>query len=419
MERVFTRQGLGYVMQLPALATELSIAYVRRSRGETHGELTVTCGLPGTRSADGHLHQATFNISGSEARNRLAKTLALRANTGDEIDWTDVLEDLCRRVLGAEREGEPVAKVGALPTPVAESFRLVPFLPEDQVTILYGDGGVGKSTLASAFAVSVETGVAMIEGWTPRKARVLYLDWEAGRNSLNRRVRGVAMGLHLPRVAQIDYLDCRRRGPLHGFAEHLAMTVDREHYGLVIVDSVGMAAGIGTEGGDANESALRLFSAFGYLGTTVLAIDHVNRSDAEADRKRSRPYGSIYKSLLARSTWELRLSRSSDVGQVMGLYNTKVNDSDMHAPVSLRVVHGEDGSISYEQMDSMPLELSRSLTLEEQVASALASLGHLTPAEIADELELAENKVRAVLSRYKARFNKLPSGKWEVLSRAG
>jgi hypothetical protein len=419
VRRAFERQGLGYVMSLPDLATELAVGYVRRSRGETYGELTVTCGLPGTRSSDGHLHQATFNLSGSEARNRLAKVLANRANTGDEIDWTDVLEDLCRRVLGAEREGEPVAKVGMLPVPLAEAFRLTPFLPENQVTILYGDGGVGKSTLASAFAVSVETGVAIAEGWTPRKARVLYLDWEAGRNSLNRRVRGVAIGLHLPKPAQIDYLDCRRRGPLHGFAEHLAGTVDREGYGLVIVDSVGMAAGIGTEGGDANESALRLFSAFGYLGTTVLAIDHVNRTDAEAERKRSRPYGSIYKSLLARSTWELRLSRSSDVGSVMGLYQTKVNDSDLHAPISLRVVHGDDGSIAYERLASLPVELSRSLTLEEQVAAALGTFGHLTPSELAEELDLDPNKVRAVLSRYKARFNKLPSGKWEVLSRAG
>lgn len=418
MERRFDRLGLGYVMTLPEIATELTIRFVRRSRGETHGELTVTCGMPFTKSSDGHLYQANINVSGGEARKRLAGALKERANMGDAIDWVDVLEDFCRRVLAGERDGEPIQKVGALPVALgSETYRLDPLLPLGEATILYGDGGTGKSTLAAALAVSVQSGVALVEHWIPRQAPVLYLDWEAGAASLNRRVRGVAAGGHIPKVIQVDYRNCRRSGPLHTFAESLAATIDKEGYGLVVVDSVGMAAGIGSEGGDANESALRLFTAIGYLGTTVLAIDHVSKGDAGDERQKTRPYGSIYKGNLARATWELRLT-NNERGSFIGLYNTKANDAPLAAPISLQVFHEDDGAIRYDRLAQLPVELTRHLSQRDQIVAALRQVGHLTTEEIAAETGLADNKVRAVLSRHGDLFQKLPSGKWEVLGRA-
>jgi hypothetical protein len=415
VRRKFSREGLGYRMAVPDLSIDIAVDRLARSRGELHGELSVDCGLPGTRSIDGHLHSARFNLSGGTARGTLARTLAKRANTPD-VDWEDLLEDFCRRVMSSEREGDPIEKVGALPIPVGETYRLDPILPIDQVTILYGDGGTGKSTLAVAMSVAVGEGVALLERWVPRKAPVLYLDWEAGRASINRRVRGVAMGAHIPRVVQIDYLNCRRRGALYSFAEDVARMVDVEGYGLVVVDSVGMASGTGGEGADANESAIRLFSAFGYLGTTVLAVDHVNRADAETVNRRSRPYGSIYKSNLARATFELRRTTTAD-GSVLGLYHTKANDSELMPPLSLRVTHGDDGAIEYERLERLPTELTKPLTLADQIAAVL-SHGHASTDDIASELEAEEPSVRTILNRHKRRFNKLASGLWELLPEA-
>lgn len=412
MRRTFGREGLGYRMAVPDLAIDIAVDRLTRTRGELHGELSVDCGLPGTRSIDGHLHSARFNLSGGTARGTLAKTLAKRANT-DDVDWEDLLEDFCRRVMSAEREGDPIEKVGALPIPVGEAYRLDPILPLDQVTILYGDGGTGKSTLAVAMSVAVQEGVSLLERWVPKEAPVLYLDWEAGRASINRRVRGVAMGAHIPRVVQIDYLNCRKRGALYSFAEDVARMVDLGGYGLVVVDSIGMAAGTGGEGSDANESAIRLFSAFGFLNTTVLAIDHVNRTDAESTNRKSRPYGSVYKSNLARATFELRRTRTGE-GSVLGLYHTKANDSELMPPVSLRVTHGDDGSIAYERLEHMPTDLTKPLTLADQIASVLAH-GHTSAEDIATEIEAEVPSVRTTLNRHKRRFNKLASGLWELL----
>lgn len=416
MRRTFDKQGLGYVLSVPEIAVEISVDRLTRTRGELHGELSVSCGLPGTKSADGRLHNARFNLSGGTTRGSLAKTLDKRANQGD-IDWEDLLEDFCRRVMGAEREGEPITLVGALPVPLGETYRLAPLLPEDQPTIVYGEGGTGKSTLACVAAVAVETGVSVIDGWVPRQAPILYLDWEAGKASVNRRIRGVAMGAHIPRIVQVHYLDCRRRGALYSFAEDIARMVDQEGFGLVVVDSVGMASGTSSEGTDANESAIRLFSAFGYLGTTVLAIDHVSKSESDAPNRPARPYGSIYKTNLARATFELRRQKTADGSSVLLLNNTKANDADTLPPQSLKVIHGDDGSISYERLEHVPQELSGSLTQADRIASYLVE-GHHSAEELAEFTGLAENTVRAVLSRHKSRFGRLPSGVWELLPMA-
>lgn len=413
MRSEFTRQGLGYVMSVPEIMTELSVDRMTRRGGETHGELTVACGLPGSRSIDGHLHQARFNLSSTTARTSVAKTLAARSKA-DEIDWFDLLETFCRAVLAAERLGEPIEYVGALPIPVGETFRVSPLLPEGQTTILYGDGGTGKSTLAAAIAASVETGVTIISGWTPRRAPVLYLDWEAGKASINRRVRGVAMGAHIPAVVTIRHADCRRRGPIAGFAEDIARYIDKEGIGLVIVDSIGMASGTSNEGSDANESAIRLFSAFGFLGTTVLAIDHISKAAAEDANKPARPYGSIYKGLLARATYELRRSQAADGRSLLGVFNTKANDGPLLGPMTFSVVHGEDGSIIYEPLEATPVELTKSLGNADKIAAVLR--GHMTTGEIAAETGLDQAVVRTTLNRHKGhRFGQLPSQKWELL----
>jgi hypothetical protein len=306
--------------------------------------------------------------------------------------------------------------VGALPVPVGETYRLLPLLPEGQTTILYGDGGTGKSTIAAAIAASVETGVVIVEGWIPRRAPVLYLDWEAGKASINRRVRGVAMGAHIPSVVTIRHADCRRRGPIAGFAEDIARYIDKEGIGLVIVDSIGMASGTSNEGSDANESAIRLFSAFGFLGTTVLAIDHISKAAADDGNKPARPYGSIYKGLLARATYELRRSQAADGRSLLGLYNTKANDGPLLSPMTFSVIHDEDGSIRYDRLEAVPIELTKSLSNGDKIASVVH--GHpMTTGEIADETGLDQSVVRVTLNRAKGhRFGQLPSsGKWELL----
>jgi hypothetical protein len=407
----FAQEGLGYVMHVPELAVEINVRRLIRSRGDLHGDLRVQCGLPGTKSTDGHIHQARFNLSSTQARNTVAKALAARATLPD-LDWADLLEEFCRRVMGAEEIGAPTIMVGTMPRSVQRSYRIEPVMPLGDPVILYGEGGTGKSTLAAALAVSVQTGVVVVDGFIPRRANVLYLDWESGPEAINERVALVAAGVHLPEPVQIRYRAMAR--PLPEQAEDLAAFVAREDIGLVIVDSVGLASGIG-DGGDAAETAWRLFSAFRVLRTTVLAVDHIAKSSADEQARASRPYGSIYKTNLARATYELR--RHEAGGQsVLGLYCTKYNDRARLAPMAIGVTH-EPESISYQRLDELPEELTRPLRLSDRIAAVLAFQA-LTTKEIADLVQSTEGVVAQTMRRDGKRFTKQPtSGRWEVVGK--
>jgi hypothetical protein len=406
------REGMGYAMTFPEIATEMAADRLVRSRGDVQAHVSVTCGLPGTRSRSGRLHSARLNLSSSSSRSTLARVLKDRANLPG-LDWMDVIEEFCRGILELEREGEPVVMVGARPRIVGGvSYRIDPLAPLNLPSILYGEGGSGKSTLAAAFAVSCESGVAAVPGFVPRPGRVLYLDWEGDEEQINERVAGVAAGANLPRPIEIRYRPMV--APIADQVDELARIVDRERIGLVIVDSVGPASGTTSDGADAAESALRLFAAFRFLRTTVLALDHVAKASLDEPGRQARPYGSIFKQNLARSTWEIRRA-----GEAIALYHTKSNVARLQPPRGLHVQYTEGGSITYAEA-MLADELRKPMKLPERIADLLSDGFHREVAQIVEELGMEKeesNKVRVALSR-DPRFNKLPSGTWEVVRRA-
>jgi hypothetical protein len=403
VRREFERAGLGYVLRVPELMTELGLDRITRSRGETHGELVVLCGLPGTRSADGHIHQARFNLTSTSARTTTAKVLAQRANA-PEVDWLDLLEDLCRRVLAAERAGTPTVVVGGLPHQLGIAWTLEPIIAAGKATILYGEGGTGKSTLAVAAALSVQTGAEIVPGWSPRQAGVLYLDWETDAPDVDGKVKMLAAGAGIRPPFGLRYREMV--GPLADQVESIAAEIAEHDVALLVVDSIGLASGTTSDGSDASESALRLFSAFRALRVAVLAVDHVSKSGADEAHRTTRPYGSIYKVNLARATIELRRDESGGERSKVGIYNTKTNLGRRLAPQALWVEHGES-AIRYTRAD-LDGRLEEALPLVERIARTLvlAPGGAMTVAAIAEAVGTEENTVRATLSRYRTRFVK-------------
>ena len=72
---------------------------------ELTGELLARCDLLGTEAIDGVLSVATFNLS-SARRERTGEPPGGESE-GVEIPRSAVVEELCQRVLAAERTGEP------------------------------------------------------------------------------------------------------------------------------------------------------------------------------------------------------------------------------------------------------------------------------------------------------------------------
>ena len=92
--------------------------------------------------------------------------------------------------------------------------------------------------------------------------------------------------------------------PLADDVERLAEVVAEHAIRLAIVDSVGLALGIGREAGDPADAVLRMHQALRHLGVTSVLVDHVAGADiAAGTTAASRPYGSVYKLNAARDVW--------------------------------------------------------------------------------------------------------------------
>jgi hypothetical protein len=406
------REGLGYVMQITDAATELRCGATTRSRGELLAELSVSCALPGVASRTGHIFRGRFNFSSVRTRSELAKHLTART-PGSELDWQELLEQFCVGVLAGASEGQPFVRVGRLPQRLAERFLVDPLLPLGKPTILFGDGGVGKSYLAVGMAVSVESGYEIVPGFRPARGHVLYLDWESDQADLDERVKAVSAGAEIE-PPEITYRRCL--GPLRAQLEAIARQVSAEDVTLVVVDSVGLAMGATSETGDANQGAIELFEAFAELGAgrvtpvTALAIDHVSKEASKNEGGAGKPYGSGYKAFLARSTWELRQGkeRESDGTMHLGLFHRKSNLSREHQPIGLRYTN-EDGRLVYWQREPITeASLEKSLSQPDRIAAALREAGPLSDVDLADYTGIDISTLRAVLSRAmkKGRFAK-------------
>lgn len=143
MTRTFTEADGRYALAIPDFAISLEVDRLRRERQELIGELTVRCGLAGARTCgDGVLSVADFNLSSARARSERGRVLAARAETPD-LDWEGYLEDLCQRVLVAERTGSPAVSLHDLPRPAAaDDFTIDGIvLPRRHPSMVFGTPG--------------------------------------------------------------------------------------------------------------------------------------------------------------------------------------------------------------------------------------------------------------------------------------
>lgn len=406
LDMAFGRSGMGYAGLWDRGACEITIDHLRRRSGELHGELQVASAV--VSRGRGHIHRASFNLSSTTARDRLARMLIDRSKPQD-LPWGDMLEEFCTAVLNAERAGTPVVKVGQLPPRPDDAYLVAPILPANKPTIIYGSGGTGKSYVADLLTVATATGHSVLD-WGVRRAPVLYLDWETDAYEHDERIKRISAGLGIP-APEIHYRACA--APLEDMAEEIAKRTG--DFGLVVIDSIGMASGTSREGGDANESAIRLFAAIRYLRTTVLALDHVTGEDVRTEKAVAKPYGSIYKVNLARSVWELRRSAEQDPNGDwhLGLYHRKVNRGSLHQAVGIRVRHLEHSvEFSREEItDEMSVALTNGVRIER-----LLRTGAMTAPAISESTGIPEGSVRVSLHRGKdhGQFMKLDDGRWGV-----
>ena len=368
------------------------------------GEIVVKTLLPGVAS---HLHQAQLNLTSTSARRTLAKHLEERL---PELDWGAIIEQACVLVLRAYREGEPVVAIRDVAPRQGPRHRVGPILIEGHPNLIFGAGGMGKSLLAIYLGVLVSTGHHH-NGLSPMPGNVLYLDYETSPEELRERVLGIEAGLGEPGFSNIHYRFCVQ--PLCSEIEEIQRIVMEGEIEFVIIDSMGPACG-----SDPNspEAVIAYFTALRSLRITTLTLDHVAKNSATPT-----PFGSVYKTNLSRSVFELRKEQEAGEDSMrMGLFHRKANFSKLLSPIGLAATFTPT-AISFGpcQIRDIPALLEGS-SHADRIQELLKSEGAMTAKEIAEALAIPQNAVRSTLSRQRGRrFTTVREGKepqWGVLS---
>lgn len=367
-----------YIFELPQIATLFDFDRIRRERGSLHGELSVACGLPGTSTIDGVLFAGNFNASALRDRKDVGLLLTSRSKAPD-LDWPGLVEELCQRVIRAEREGRPPIMLREVPRPPVDDVldvagvRLLRRLP----VILFGDGGDGKSLLALYLAGLLER----------RGCRVLYVDWEfAGEDHRDRLEQ--LFGEEMPELLYV-----RAERPMTAEADRLRRIVREHRIDYLVADSVAFACDGPPE---AAEVASAYFRAARHIGVGSLHVAHTTKAET-GDQK---PFGSTFWHNGARSTWYVKRAPLGPDPSVLevALFNRKANTGPLAAAVGFRIQFGDERTVISRADVATLGELADRLPLWQRIAGVLRS-GSLTIAEIASELGAEVDSVSKAVRR--------------------
>ncbi len=361
------------------------------------------------------IHQTDINLKAQRQR-----TLCEELTERHPGEWAAKLDDICNRALIWLRRGDPVVTVASDGPLVPTRFLINPILPLGKPTILLGLGGAGKGQLAVALCTIV--GLPWIDN--PLRLRVLdqvtpslYLDWEEDEAEITRRLKLLVVGHNLP-YFHFQYRHCH--GALANDIEQIQNLVFEGKYGLLVVDSLGLACG-----GDLMDGAIPFFDAIRRLNVTTLIVAHPAKNRLPGAKATT--YGAAFFDNYSRSIWEVRSAKSNDGNTVdIALHHNKANNSRLFKPLGIQITYtpdeanpGADKAMTLRRFDPMGTpELTESMTISERILGLLKR-GPMEKTDIVEELGTAEPTTRTALNRLLARqeITKLPDGQWGLIFR--
>lgn len=382
---------------------------LHEQRGAYHAELTVTL------STTEILDTIAVSLSSDAAQVKLANSLKTYS---DQIPWKVLLQKSCALVIRRHRQGEPPAHLNRNSTVEALTYAVNPLVPRKKPTILFADGGKGKSTFALMMAMAVSTGQS-VAGFSALAGKPLFLDWEDDLDVHTRRLHAIRAGHPALDAADVQYQRCCE--PLVKLTHELARTIQRENITFVIIDSL-----LAAMGGDSSAEAVgKFFAALRVLQVESLLIGHTPKTLPEGQENPT-VYGSVFNQNFARGVWELKTEQElGEESAILGLFHRKSNLTRKHLPIGLKVTHKQDGtSVRYEPFDlTNAAELEKALPLPSRIRNLLDSDGIPRSSEqIAKELGLETKlgSVKTTLSRHKGfKWSLLSEGKdtkWTTIS---
>ncbi|MDF0674230.1 MAG: AAA family ATPase [Nitrospira sp.] len=218
--------GNGYSVYWPERNVRFLLEYITRQSAGIYAEFTV---IDGEKTL---CEGQRVNLNGDKSR--LAKKVHEYDGRYKFADWTILIESTAVLVLRRYREGEPPHRLNAYTRIEALSYQLNPLVFSRKVTILYGDGGLGKSSLALLIGLLVSVGET-VAGLSAVRGRVLFLDYEDTLDVHARRREAIAVGHPNLKAAELIYQT--HHEPIWNILPTLLRLVQLEQIDFIILDA--------------------------------------------------------------------------------------------------------------------------------------------------------------------------------------
>jgi len=236
-------------------------------------------------SGDSLLHVAKVNLLASSTMTQLAKYMGTLAT---DLPWKQIITFLSKSSIEYQRRGEP----GIVLEPDMENLKhpgyyIEPLILKGVPNIIFGQKGVSKTTLALACAGLIHLGVDYTE-WgfsAPEQANVAIIDYESTAQLTRYNIGKLIKGGSIPWTV-LPYIRCKQ--PMADDIDRIGNFLFDNNTEVIIIDSLGQAAGADRNDSAGKGSALRFFEALRQLNLTSLIIGQTSKSE---DNSRRTIYG--------------------------------------------------------------------------------------------------------------------------------
>lgn len=341
---------------------------VRRERrgGSTKAVVSVALGQGPQRATI--LAWDLITLERDRDRVHLANAAARDADVIDPRLVRDLLDSWTRRLWHRWLESIPIEETPGRADLPAVRWLLEPWIAECAGTILFAPPGTGKSYVALVMAVCLDAGLKRCPlGEVRRQAKVLYLNLERSRESMQSRLGRVNQALGLPMERPLRMLHARG-ATLADVADRVAATIADQGIEVVIVDSLSRA-GAGSLIDD--EVANTIVDTLNSWRIAWVGLAHTAKADA-AEPKRQSVFGSQMQTAAADLVVRAVAAKEVTPSElVLALETVKANDTRTG--------------------------VTRHVTLE-FVAEGLARIRAATPEEVVDVAKRAERWQDALLA---------------------
>ncbi len=346
------------------------------------------------------LHVTKANLLATGTMNQIAKRMGEHSA---DIPWREVLTKIAAQTLDFQRYGKPGITLKPVSAENSEPVYLIkPLLMKGVPNVIYGDKGVNKTTIALTALGLIYCGCGGTDSPSGlsanESAKVGILDWESNEElTLYTLARLVEAGT-IP-YCEPNYLSCKLR--LTDDIQRIATWITEKQIQVVVIDSLGAAAGSDKFDSAGKGAALAFFEALRQLNVTSLII--AQNSKSEEGKKTI--FGSTYYTYYSRNVFELRKGKDTlnEDELHIALVHTEGNYSKKYSPIGFKVTYTST-SILIEGEETSWAQLKDRIEDTEAICEFLRQIRRLANiAEISKAIDKNEERTRVVLSLLKKR----------------